>query len=429
MYLANGITLHLPATVKAGQEIPADATLLAGGVPVVGAGLHFVVDGSQNHLVVTDNTGTAHFKQRGNISAGSHRIDAFFGAAGASRTVVVTPVVLTVQAVPAVAGVTVTLDDGPSATSDSKGTMTLNVNTPGLHHVKTSLPPDDPKTRYVFTRWSDEALEPTRQLRIEQDLTVAVGLRIAYLTSIRFADIDGRPLDNARVSGVSLSGPNAEIMKLSAPYPAVWLQTAVPAKYTGEVGLHVTPAPYSVSTAYYDSLNVASRGGERYTPESAGTWTVKLLLFRLTLHARDAILGSSLSKPVTLTHPSGRKQRLQLNGDGDATLTLGRGNYMAYVHSPGVSPLAPIALSKSQTAVIPVITPIDLVIIVFTVLLVLLGVFALGRGKPLVRLSMKGVRQRMDERFGWMSRTVGQVAASREPLSDATNSRVGDQQA
>jgi hypothetical protein len=411
----NGITLNLPATVKAGQDFVADATLLASGVPVVGVGVHFLVDGSQNHMAPTDNSGVAHFKQRGTIPAGIHRIDASYGSAAASGTIEVVPMTLTIQVVPATAGVTVTLDDKSRAVSDAKGSLALSVGTPGMHALKTGLPADGEKVRYRFARWSDEATDPNRQVRVELDMTLALGVRISYLTSIQFADLDGRPLDPALVSGVTLSGPNAEVMKLDYPYPPAWLQTAMPAKYTSENGLHLTPAPYSVGTAYYDSNNVASRGKERYLPDTRGEWTVKLLLFRLRLHAQDAIFGSSLSKPVTLTHPSGRKQTLGLNRDGETTLVLGRGNYVAFVQSPGVSPPAPIALSKSQTAVIPVITPIDLVIIVLTASLVLAAVFALGRGEPVVLLFLQRVRRGMARRHSWITKDTQEPVSGREP--------------
>jgi hypothetical protein len=395
--VSGGIDLKMPSEIKAGQDILAHATLIGYG-PIAGARLHFIVDGSESHTEVTDDTGTAHLKLRGIIPAGTHQIDVYYGIAGASGTVVVTPLSFKAKTVPAVAGVTVTLDDSRSAVSDSNGDITFSVETAGMHSLKASMPPDQEKTRYTFARWSDDAIDPVRQVRIEQDTSMSVGLRIAYLTSISFGDLDGGALDPARVSDVALSGPNAEIMKLSHPYPPVWLQTAMPAKYTGEVGLHVTPAPYAVSTAYYDSLNVASQGRERYLPVSPGTWTVKLLLFRLKLHARDAILGSSLSQPVTLTSPSGWKQTLQLNRDGEATVVLGRGNYIAFVHASGVSPLAPIALSKSQTAVIPVITPIDLMIVLLICLLVLVPVFALGRGEALVLGSLRRLRLRLNGR-------------------------------
>ena len=420
----NGITLNLPGTVKAGQDFTADATVLASGVPVVGVGVHFLVDGFQNHQAATDSAGIAHFKQRGTISAGSHRIDASYGGASASGTVNIVPLTLTVQVVPATAGVTVALDDKNSAVSDSKGNLALSVDTPGMHTLKTDLPADGEKVRYRFARWSDEATDQTRQVRVELDMALALGLRVSYLTSIHFADLDGRPLDPARVAGVALSGPNAEVLKLDYPYPAVWLQTAMPAKYTSENGLHLTPAPYSVGTAYYDSNNVASRGKERYLPDLRGEWTVKLLLFRLKLHAQDAILGSSLSKPVTLTHPSGRKQTLGLDRDGETTLLLGRGNYLAFVQSPGVSPPAPIALSKSQTAVIPVITPVDLVIIVLTGVLVLAAVFALGRGEPTVLLFLQRVRRGMARRPSWATQSAPETPSGREARPQPSNGRL-----
>jgi len=80
------------------------------------------------------------------------------------------------------------------------------------------------------------------------------------------------PLDPSRVNGVIISGPNAEVIQPQYPYDSLWLQTPLPAKHSGESGLHITAAPYSLSFAKYDKLNVASVGQMRFTPELNGTW-------------------------------------------------------------------------------------------------------------------------------------------------------------
>src|SRR5207237_503019 len=101
------------------------------------------------------------------------------------------------------------------------------------------------------------------------------------------------------------------------------------------------------------------------------------------------------------------------------TLLLGRGNYLAFVQSPGVSPPAPIALSKSQTAVIPVITPVDLVIIVLSGVLVLAAVFSLGRGEPTVLLFLQRTPRGLARRTAWqqLPRVGGDPAGGCQPGS------------
>jgi hypothetical protein len=291
------------------------------------------------------------------------------------------PLVLTVQTVPPVAGVIVTLDGARAFVSQADGVVVVEVAASGTHTLALTLPREDEQTRYTFVRWGDESFEPVRQIRLHENHTLSVGLQVSYRTRIAFADPAGRPLDAGRVSHVTLSGPDAEVVMLNDPYPPMWLHTPLPAKHMGDNGLHVVTVPYSISSVNYDGLNVASTGQERYVPAAGGTWVVHLRLFRLTLHAKDALFGTSLSRQVTLTSPSGQQQQLRLDRTGQVSLVAGRGNYVARVHAAGFAAPVPIALSRSQTADILVVTPVDLVFLGFAALAVIAALFAIGRGR------------------------------------------------
>ena len=96
---------------------------------------------------------------------------------------------------------------------------------------------------------------------------------------------------------------------------------------------------------------------------------------------------------MTLTDPSGRQQQLRLDRNGQLSIVASRGNYTARVQAAGISPLIPIALSRSQTAEISVITPIDLVVLGFAGLAPVAIVFAVGRGRQrLLRVIQKPLR-------------------------------------
>jgi hypothetical protein len=310
---------------------------------------------------------------------------AFPSSASARERPLAQPLVLTVQTVPAVAGVVLMLDGNRSFVSQADGVLVASVPTRGDHTLALTLPHDDDRLRYSFVRWSDESFQPVRQIRLHENHSLSVGLQVAYRTQVVFSDPAGKPLDATRVSNVVLSGPDAELVKLEYPYPAMWLHTPLPAKHMGDAGLHVVPVPYAISTVDYDGLNVASTGQDRYLPSEGGTWVVHLRLYGLTLRAKDALLGTSLSRPLTLTSPSGQQQLLRLDRNGRVFLVAGRGNYTARVHAAGISPLIPIALSRSQTAEISVITPIDLVILGFACLAVIAILFAVGRGRQRLR--------------------------------------------
>ena len=302
------------------------------------------------------------------------------------------PLALTVQTIPPITGVVLTLDGNRSFVSLADGMIVATVFTRGDHTLSLALPHDDDATRYTFVRWSDEAFQPVRQIRMHESHTLSVGLQVAYRTQVVFADPNGKPLDATRVSNVVLSGPDAEIVRLDDPFAPVWLHTPLPAKHMGDNGLHVGAVPYAIGSIDYDGLRVTSAGQERYLPAAGGTWVVHLHLYRLTLRARDALFGTSLSRPVTLTSPSGQQQVLRLDGNGQVSIVAGRGNYTARVHAAGISPLIPIALSRSQTADISIITPIDLGVLAFAFLAIVVILFAVGRGRSrLLRVIHKRV--------------------------------------
>jgi hypothetical protein len=128
-------------------------------------------------------------------------------------------------------------------------------------------------------------------------------------------------------------------------------------------------------------------------------WQIKLLLFTLSMGAKDAIFGTTLNSPIKLIGPTGRVQVLSLDQQGRITLVLSRGNYAAQVLTSGVTPIATIALSRSQEVIVPVITPIDLTLIAFTLLVIIAVVFVAGRGRLWAFARVATVRVRYGDRL------------------------------
>src|SRR5205085_6092324 len=273
----DGVRLHVTSAMKAGQRIDAEATLVIGGCVRSDADVRFFIDGIERGVGRTDVQGTAHLRLPGIVASGSHQLTATYGgsiddaALSARASFVIAPHLVTVQTVPAMPGVVLAIDGGAGTASDATGKAVLGVERVGIHVLAVRIPASAPTARYSFSRWSDDYWTSSRPLRVAEDIALAVGLRVAYLTPIRFTDLDGHPLDERAVSDVAISGPNAELQVLQYPFEPIWLQTPMPAKLTGENGLHITPAPYSISLARYNGLNVASAGKVRYSPSSGGT--------------------------------------------------------------------------------------------------------------------------------------------------------------
>jgi hypothetical protein len=393
--LPEGIILDVPTAAAPGQKIHLSASMVSAGTPVPDAHLRLLVDGRERRQARTNAKGLASFALVG-LPAGSHLLTVEYlaphrryGAVGpllatASATIKIRPLLVAIRTVPAVPGVSFQLD-GRAFVSDGAGVARTTVATAGLHNLTVVLHDPDPTTHVEFGRWGDDAFSPTRQVRVESDINLDAGLRIAYLTQLQFVRSTTIPVETSRVSDVWLSGPNAETIHAAYPFPPVWLQTPLPTKRSGADGLFLTPTPYTVSTASYDGLPVVDRGrvefdpGTTYKPGITRAWSIPLLLFTMNIHAQDALFGSSVARPVLVTDPNGNRRRLQLDRAGNAVLTAGRGNYLVHVVASGISTIQPVALSRNKLAVVPIISLLDLAITGSAMGLTLLCLWLVGR--------------------------------------------------
>lgn len=394
--LPEGITLNVPPAAAPGQKIFLSATMDTGGVPVASVHLRLLVDGRERRQARTNAQGRASFELLGNLAAGTHRITVEYLAthrrfraigqvlASASTTIQIRPLIVAIRTVPAVPGVSFQLD-GRTFVSDGTGIARTTVATAGMHGLTVTLRDPDPTTHVEFGRWGDDAFAPARQIRVESDINLDAGLRIGYLTQLKFVGLNGIQVDGAKISDVWLSGPNAEAIHTAYPFPAVWLRTPLPTKRSGADGLYLTPTPYTVSTTNYDGLSVVDRGrqlfdpGTTYKPGTTRVWSIPLLLFTMNIHAQDALFGASITRPVLVTDPNGNRRQLQLDRHGNAVITVGRGNYLLHVLTGGISPLEPVALSRNKLAIVPIISFVDLAIVGSAIGLTLLCLFLVGR--------------------------------------------------
>jgi len=407
--LPDGINLDMPPAAAPGQKILLSASMFSAGVPVPNIHLRLLVDGRERRQARTNAQGRASFDLVGNLAAGTHRITVEYLAphrryraigqvlASASATIQIRPLVVAIRTVPPVPGVSFQLD-GRVFVSDSAGVARTTVATAGMHSLTVVLADPDPKTHLEFGRWGDDAFAPARQVRVESDINIDAGLRIAYLTQLQFVGPKGFPVDAGQISDVWLSGPNAETIHVAYPFHAIWLRTPLPAKRSGADGLYLTPTPYTVSSTSYAGLSVVDRGrlafdpGTTYKPGIARVWSVPLLLFTMNIHAQDALFGGSLARPVLVTDPNGNRRELQLDRKGNAALTVGRGNYTIHVLASGISPAEPVALSRNKLAVVPIISFMDLAIILGAMGSTLLCLFLIGRRRGWISAILNGRR-------------------------------------
>jgi len=401
------LTITTPQTTKVGQVAVIVAHLSDGVRPIVGASLQFAVDGGFRR-VATDAGGEADLPVR-DLNAGRHFVSVSFDGrldsthayvpAYANASFDMAPLRLLIRTVPTVAGVGFTVSGSTfteAMTTGAGGTVAFDIPESGFANLSVQLPPSDDRSKVTFSRWSDDAFIPDRQIRLQDDVSLDCGLRISYPTSVEFFGLQGRTVDPGRVSDVELTGPNAEVIKLEQPYPPSWLSTPLPPRRSGQPGLHITPTPYAVTAGNYDGLSVINRGEQRFTPGPGATWRIELLLYDLRIKARDAVFGTSYPyHTVIVTDPLGRTRQLVLDGKSQASMTAGRGMYLVHVIAPGISPAAPVALSRSQTATMPIISPGDIVLFFGSGMLAMIVLFIVARRRRWLWRGITGSARRL----------------------------------
>jgi hypothetical protein len=130
-----------------------------------------------------------------------------------------------------------------------------------------------------------------------------------------------------------------------------------------------------------DGSNVVSQAQQRYFVNPNDVWPVKLLLYKATFNARDALFGFPLGTGIRMEYPDGDVQTYTFNTNQEYTLDgLARGIYRVTVMgADGYAPPTPIALSRDQDVELMVFSTLDLGVLVGLGLLLSVGLLLFGR--------------------------------------------------
>jgi len=362
--------------------------LADGGVPVADAPLEVWLEGARVRRLRTDASGAAQARLS-DLRVGEHEVWVrFVGTPGhaparVAATVAVRPARVTVQVVPALAGVPFTLDDRRFV-SGPDGRATVEVSEPGAHALavllsdRTQLTPD---TRASFTRWGDAVFFPEREVDVGADVELEVGLELFQRVEQRFQNLDGDPVEDAKVEALTLKSSNG-VVRTFADGSQRWLQ--VNRIQRRRTGLEPTPLQYAVEAVTMHGENVVNRYQQRFYVSPDDVWTVELLLYTARLRAADYLFGRSVGTAVRVVYPDGTEAELRFGGDGSATSEpLARGAYRVQVLGvAGVAPLTPLALSRDQDVVLKVLTRTDILVLGGVGVGLALGLLLIGRVWP-----------------------------------------------
>jgi hypothetical protein len=413
--VATAIDVAVPPVSKLGQDVLVRVRVTAAGAPVTSRLVQLLLDGRQLRNGSLDGNGSVAIPIRGKELTFAHKalITVAFrggtdlGASQTSREMTVTPALITVQTVPAVDGIPIIL--GTQRVLTQKGIATFQVSRVGSY----VLTPDvsalyQSEMRAGFVRWADSVYTPERPIVVVGDEKLVLGLQVAYRGSFRFVNSAGNVIPPSSIQSITLTSTGGSEQTLTQ-FDNVWLDAGTAVKQLDT--LVPSLRTWRVLEVQMAGTNVVNRGQQRITPAPRASWTVDLLLYDLQVQARDAIFGNPIGGELSLVYPDGSVRVTQLGKDASGIdyPQLPRGAYTLRLKVAGLGAPTPVALSRDQTAVIRVITYLDLGIL-GSVLLVAVGAMAwFGRRHQIIWLGHH-IRGRSAKAVGANRALLGGIA-------------------
>jgi hypothetical protein len=205
-----------------------------------------------------------------------------------------------------------------------------------------------------------------------------VGLNIYHQVGQTFLDLNGNPVDPARIDEFMIRSAQGDVFVFSDG-TSRWIPASRIARRV--TGLEETKLLYSVISVTIDGSNVVNQSQQRFYTHPNETWPISLLLYSLHISAVDGMFGSPVGKSVNVEYPDGKIVNYPLNRAGAVDIqSLARGTYyIELVGANGMSNRLPVALSRNQQVNTKVITYLDMAVVAMLGMVVALGLLLYGR--------------------------------------------------
>jgi hypothetical protein len=392
------VTAEVPTGGVLGKDVTIGGILKdRAGNRLTGQHLTLFLDGTQIQTAQTDAHGQVSFTVQGRRldQARTYAVRVAFSlshgyaASAANVTLTILAAAIQIQTVPPLAGIRFTLGSS-SALTGPDGVAALPVPQTGSYELSADLNPDTSPGATVkasFIRWVDNVFTANRTIDVTGAATYSIGLSVAYRANIQYVDLNNQPVDPTLISTAQFStgtGSNDVVLDSQTKVTDVWWLAAT----TIRAGAQLIPSPvtYRALSVKLHGGEVVNRGQQSWTPTENGTWTIQLLLYGMTVKTQDALLGGTVSGPLTLTYPDGETIRQQVGAGGEITFdNLPRGQYTLSLGNSALTPPTQVTLSRPQSATVRVITFVDIGLIVGLGLAALAGLVILGRWSMVVR--------------------------------------------
>ena len=332
----------------------------------------------------TDDQGFFNITINTVLHAGKYFVSADFkGAhqlapASTAMWIEVLPSTVHIQTVPAISGITFQMA-GRQFQSGPDGSATIQIEQAGQYALDVLLDKfNDPSQEVEFGRWSTESYQPSRQVNVPSDGVIQVGINVYHKVSMKFVDLDGYPVDPARISSISIRSVQGDVFTLN-PDETTWLPASRTARR--QSGLEETDLLYSINSVIIDGSNVVNSAQQRFIARSNDTWTITLLLYSLNITVRDGLFASPIGKSMDVAFPNGQIKNYLLDKSGNLQIhALARGIYhVSILGVTGLGTTTPVALSRNQVVRLKIVTRMDMIIAGMVSLSFALGLLVYGR--------------------------------------------------
>ena len=300
---------------------------------------------------------------------------------------------VTITTAPPLPDVRLSMDGAAAVVTNESGVAVLTQERAAGSHTLTLLDTRLETTgkRYSFARWvgqrdPEQAFTPTLDgLTMRGNSSLTATFSVQYAVTAHLVDQNGAPVDPSAVSSATARSDTGAVVSL-APTGPTWLEgtrvTARSNKYELE---NVT---YSWQSVVVSGTNVVDAGQQSFTPATNADVTGVGQFHDLTVAGYDALLGRGAGEQAVITLPDGTVRSARLDSAHSAVFPhLPRGTYQATV-TAGASVVGgqQVRLSRDITVRTPVISPIDIAILLGLIVLVAGGLILVGHRQVRRRL-------------------------------------------
>jgi hypothetical protein len=382
---SSGITLEQPQTIEMGETFILSGKVVdQDGTPVVEKQIFFSMNGEYLGQTPSDRFGKFSREFKKSLDAGIYKISADMNRenllldASTTTYLSVLPTQVVVQVTPPIPDVGFMMG-GSKFYTNEEGIATISLNEFGVYRLFVLDDEyDQPNQRIGLGRWTEEIYQPYQDIRVPTNKVIQVGLNVFQIFSMDFVDLNGQKVDPSRVSEFTIRSLQGDTFVLKNGEPR-WFPASRTARRI--TGLEETKLYYSLINVIVDGSNVVNQSQQRFYTSAGGNLTIELILYSLTVNAKDGLFGWPIGDSLLLEYPDGRSEEFPLDKKGSVTIdSLARGTYYLLISgAKGLDNRIPVALSRDQNVNMKIITYLDITVFGISGFLFVIGLLLYGR--------------------------------------------------